>query len=67
MHAPEVFHWSLQLRDRDGQHTVLNNQFLDLVIKKPPDCTECRARLSIHLCLERPENVSVDRFRGYVG
>ena len=64
MHAPEVLHRPLQLGDRDGQHTVLNIQFLDLVIKKSPDCSECRARLAIPLYLARPECVSMDHFSG---
>jgi hypothetical protein len=67
MHAPEVLHRSLQLGDRDGQHTVLNIQFLDLVIKKSPDCTECRARLTIPLYLARPECVSIDLFLSHIG
>ena len=58
MHAPEVLHRSLQLRDGDGQHTVLNIQFLDLVIKKSPDCTERRARLAVTLYLECPMPMS---------
>ena len=66
MHVPEVLHRSLQLRDRDGRHTALDIQFLDLVIKKSPDSPERRARLAIHFCLERPEHVSIERFLGYI-
>ena len=66
MHTPEVLHRSLQLRDRDGQHTVLDIQCLDLVIKKSPDSAERRARLAIYFWLERPECVSIDNFLGYI-
>ena len=67
MHAPEVLHRSLQLGDGDGQHTVLNIQLLDLVIKKSPDGTECSAHLVVPLYLPRPEYLSVDRFLGHIG
>ena len=66
MHAPEVLHRSLQLRDRDGQHTILNIQFLVLVIKKSPNCTERRARLAIPIFV-RPEYSSIDHFLGHIG